>query len=167
AGGGAGAEGRLLAARRIATDPDLRTDLESALADVYAASGRPQQARLWYDRAIQTFEHKRSGVQNAAGRLAAFGYGAKVYREYAGFLIDSRRPDEALQLLDRSRARTLADGLSNEDHDLPQSVTDPRAVARRLDATLLFYSLGPRQSYLWAITERETRWFVLPASQEI
>lgn len=164
------AEHTLLSALQVATDPDIRTDIEDALANLYA--GRHQQARaqLWYSRAIQTFENKRAGERNEALRLAAFALGAGVYRDYGEFLVRSHRSSEALQLLDHGRARTLEEGLGITDADshLPnEGLKDPRAVAGKLDATILFYALGPRESYLWAITAHETRLFALPPSKDI
>ncbi len=160
----------LLTARKVATDPDLQTDIEGALANLYAAQHLPAKAQLWYGRAIQTFEAKRSAESDEALRLAAFGFGAGVYRQYADFLLSEQRPDSALQVLDGSRARTLEDGLGfpgTGSHTLDKDAPDPRTVARRLDATILFYSLGPQRSYLWAITAEQTRLFVLPASRDI
>ncbi len=164
------AERLLTEARALASDPDLRTDIESAMANWYSAKHQPRQAELWYRRSIQTFEDKRSTVQNEALRLSAFAYGDTAYREYAGFLIDAHRPIEALQLLDRSRARTLEEGLgfaSARSSARGKDSADAQAVARKLDARILFYSLGPDKSYLWAISARETRLFTLPAKQEI
>jgi CHAT domain-containing protein len=164
------AEHALLSALQAATDPDLRTDIEDALANLYAGRHQRAEAQLWYSRAIQTFENKRATERDEALRLAAFGYGAGVYRDYAEFLVSSNRSGEALQLLDRGRARTLEEGLGITDADsrmLAQGVGDPRAVARKLGATILFYALGPQDSYLWAITARETHLFVLPASKHI
>jgi CHAT domain-containing protein len=164
------AERLLTEARQSATDPDLRTDIENALANWYSARHEPRQAELWYRRSIQTFEDKRSTVQNEALRLSAFAYGDAAYRDYADFLIDTRRPIDALQLLDHSRARTLEEGLgvaSAKSNARAKDVADAQAVARKLDARILFYSLGPKKSYLWAISARETRLFVLPAGKEI
>ena len=164
------AERLLTEARQSATDPDLRTDIENALANWYSARHEPRQAELWYRRSIQTFEDKRSTVQNEALRLSAFAYGDAAYRDYAEFLIDTGRPIEALQLLDHSRARTLEEGLgvaSAKSYARARDVADAQAVARKLDARILFYSLGPKKSYLWAISARETRLFALPAGKEI
>jgi CHAT domain-containing protein len=168
-GGGADPEKILLATRRIATDQDVQTDIEVALGNLYAARGLSEKARLWYRQAIETFEAKRSAESDEALRLAAFGFGAGVYREYADFLVNSGRPDEALLVLDSSRARTLDEGLgsSGNGHTLDQDGIDPRAVARNANATIMFYSLGPQQSYLWAITGRESRLFMLPAAKDI
>jgi CHAT domain-containing protein len=44
---------------------------------------------------------------------------------------------------------------------------DPQAIARKLDAPILFYSLGPKKSYLWVITAREARLFLLPGETQI
>jgi CHAT domain-containing protein len=163
-------EQKLLTARELATDPDLRTDIETALANLYAGRHLPAKAQLWYQRAIQTFENKRSAESDEALRLAAFGFGASVYRQYADFLVGSQRPDDALRVLDGSRARTLEDGLGfsgGASHALDKDAVDPRNVARRLKATILFYDLGPQQSFLWAITAHQSRLLVLPASRDI
>ncbi len=90
----------LVQARQLATDPDLRTDTENALARWYSAKHQPRRAELWYRRSVQTFERKRSSVQDEALRLPSFAYGDSIYRDYAEFLIDSHRSIEALQLLD-------------------------------------------------------------------
>jgi CHAT domain-containing protein len=44
---------------------------------------------------------------------------------------------------------------------------DVRTVARRLNAAILFYSLGPEKSYLWAVTAHRTSLFPLPRQSVI
>ncbi len=168
--GAAEAERRLLAVQQLTSDPDLRTDIENELANLYAGQQKLQQAEAWYRRSIQTFEDKRSAIKDEALRLAAFGYGDAVYRDYAGFLLDAHRPSEALTVLDRSRARTLEEGLgftAEEVRTRGQEVADAQAVARKLNASILFYSLGRERSYLWAITPHETQLFPLPGAPQI
>jgi tetratricopeptide (TPR) repeat protein len=168
--GDAEGERMLLSARDLATDPDLRTDIENAMANLHAAGHRPRQAEIWYRRSIQTFEDKRSSVLDEALRLSVFAYGDAIYRDYADYLIDAHRPVEALQLLDRSRARTLEEGLgvANVEADpKDKGVADAQVVASKLHAAILFYSLGPEKSHLWAITAHETRLFILPRQKEI
>jgi CHAT domain-containing protein len=164
------AEQLLMQAWQMTTDLEIRMDVENALANLDLGRGRPRQAELWYRRSIETFEQNRSSVQNVALRLSSFGYGDAIYRDYAQFLIDSHRSIEALQLLDRSRARTLDEGLGVADAAADaqdKGVADPKAVARKLNAEILFYSLGAENSHLWAITAHETRLFVLPRQKEI
>jgi CHAT domain-containing protein len=163
------AERLLMQAWQMTTDLEIRMDAENALANVYLGRGQPRQAELWYRRSIKTFEQNRSSVQNVVLRLSSFGYGDAIYRDYAQFLIDSHHPIEALQLLDRSRARTLEEGLgANVAADgQDKGVADPKAVARKLNSEILFYSLGPENSHLWVITGHETRLFVLPKQRDI
>ncbi len=81
-------------------------------------------------------------------RLPFFANGDALYRRYADFLIASRKPEYALQLLDIGRARTLAEGLGldkEKPNIRPEQPGDVQAVARKLDSTILFYSLGPKK----------------------
>jgi CHAT domain-containing protein len=159
----------LTSARQLATDPELRMDIENALAHLEAGRHLSAQAKHWYMQSIQTFEENRSSVQNVALRLSSFAYGDAIYRDYAEFLIDLHRPIEALQLLDRSRARTLEEGLgaAGAESDARSKDMDAQAISRELDAPILFYSLGPKKSYLWAITAQATRLYTLPKESEI
>jgi CHAT domain-containing protein len=159
----------LTSARQLATDPELRMNIENALAHLEAGRYLPAQAKHWYMQSIQTFEENRSAVQNVALRLSSFAYGDAIYRDYAEFLIDSHRPIEALQLLDRSRARTLEEGLgaAGAESDARSKDMNAQAISRKLDAPILFYSLGPKKSYLWAITAQATRLYALPKESEI
>jgi len=164
------AEDMLMSARQLSTDPDLDTDIENALAKLYSARQQPVQAEVWYRRSVQTFEDKRSAIQGVALQLSAFGFGHTTYRDYAEFLIGRNRPIDALRLLDRSRARTLEEGLRVAGQPSPEqdrNVSDLQAIARKLDASILFYSLGPEQSRLWAVNSHDTRMFTLPRETDI
>lgn len=165
------AEDILMSARQLAnTDPDLPAEIEEAIAKLYSARQDPARAELWYRRSIQTFEDKRSAVKDEALRLSAFAYGDAIYRDYAEFLIGRNESTDALRLLDRSRARTLEEGLGSageQSHAQDKDVGDLQAVARKLDATILFYSLGREASHLWAVTAHATRVFTLPKEKEI
>ncbi len=93
-----------------------------------------------------------------------------LYRDYADFLISSQKPEEALQLLDIGRARTLAEGLGlskEKPNTRSDQALDAQSVARKLDSTILFYSLGPKKSWLWAVTPHHTRLFPLPGQSDI
>ena len=93
----------------------------------------------------------------------------RIYDDYIHFLAAGRETNEALRWADHSRARTLAEGLGL----LPQGVSagpptlHAQEIARRAKGTILFYWLGERQSYLWAITARSTALFPLPSGADI
>jgi CHAT domain-containing protein len=64
----------------------------------------------------------------------------------------------------------LAEGLRtsrNVSQSLQEAEVNPQSVAIRLHATILFYSLGPQASYLWAVTGSRTALFALPGQHEI
>jgi CHAT domain-containing protein len=167
---GEDAQHLLMRARQLTTDSETRMEIENALANLHSARHEPQQAEQWYRKSTATFERNRSAVSDEALRLPAFGYGGAVYREFAQFLIESGRPSEALQLLDRSRARTLEEGLgfANAAADARgEDIVDAQALSRKLDAPILFYALGPEKSYLWAITAHQTQLSTLPKEQDI
>lgn len=164
------AERMLLQVHSEATDaPSLQWEIENSIGDFYTRQHQPQKAELWYRKSIQTFEAQRSSVTDEELKLPFFANGTALYHDYADFLVASHKPDQALQLLDLGRARTLEEGLGLEtkSHSSQKKVLGAPSVARRLNATILFYSLGPEKSWLWAVTPSSTRLFTLPKQQEI
>ncbi len=145
-------------------------EIEDALANFYAGRHNQRKRISGIAKSIRTFEDQRAAVKDEELRLPFFANGDALYRDYADFLIASQKQEKALQLLDIGRARTLAEGLGQakqKSHPRPEHTVDVQAVARKLDATILFYSLGPEKSYLWAVTAHRTRLFLLPGQSEI
>jgi CHAT domain-containing protein/tetratricopeptide (TPR) repeat protein len=155
---------------RSVESPSLRGPIENALANLYAGRHQSAQAEMWYRQSIHTFEDQRSTVKDMELRLPFFANGDKLYRDYAYFLIASQKQEKALLLLDTGRAKTLAEDLgpANQKTDLrPEKAVDAQAVAHKLEGVILFYSLGPEQSWLWAVTGHRTSLFLLPGQAEI
>ena len=169
------AESLLMQIHSDATDtPSLQWRVENAIADYYEKQGKAKQAEQWYLKSIRTFETQRASVKDEELKLPFFANGDSLYRDYADFLVATQKPGQALQLLDLGRARTLAEGLGTATASAKASsatadppAVDPQAVARRLHAVILFYSLGPEKSSLWAVTANSTRPFSLPKESEI
>jgi CHAT domain-containing protein/Tfp pilus assembly protein PilF len=149
-------------------DPTLLGQIDNALAKLYAERKQSKRADLFYRESIRTFEDERAAVRNEELRLPFLGNGEAFYRDYADFLITSQKPENALQLLDIGRAKTLAEGLGLAKLDARSvKLVDEQAVAGKLDGVILFYSLGVEKSYLWAVTAHHTRVFVLPGKLAI
>jgi CHAT domain-containing protein/Tfp pilus assembly protein PilF len=166
----ADAERMLLHVHEESSDaPSLQWEIENSIGDFYVRQRQPQKAEFWYRKSIHTFETQRSSVKDEELKLPFFANGDALYHDYADLLIASQKPNQALELLDLGRARTLADGLgtAKPSSQASKESFDPQIVARRLNATILFYSLGPEKSWLWAVTANSTRLFVLPKQQEI
>jgi CHAT domain-containing protein/Tfp pilus assembly protein PilF len=146
--------------------PSQQSAIENELANFYNRRNQWKQADLWYRKSIATFEKDRAAVRDEELRLPFFANGEQLYRQYADFLIDRRQPEQALRLLDQGRARTLSEGLGQSAVPDKAGLME-QSVARRLNATILFYALGPDKSYLWAIDSRRTRLFVLPKASDL
>jgi CHAT domain-containing protein len=178
------AQGRIAAARRqdqqaealfrqVRDDPasqiTMRLGAEHELARLFEQQGRIDDAKKMYATALATFESARAQIKNEDSKLPYFANATPIYDDYIRLLVSQGRADEALIAADQSRARTLEQGLGvTIGNKTPQAApTGPGAIASRADATLLFYWLGEKQSWLWAITPKATTIFQLPAKAEI
>jgi len=147
----------------------MRWSSEEAIARLYESQGHFPQAQSSYRSALKTFEAARAELYHEYAQLPFLANATTIYDDYIHFLVTQGKTDEALITADQSRARTLAQGFgqSSSQRALSPATLPPRAVARKAGATLLFYWLGERQSYLWAITPEKTALFTLPAQREI
>jgi CHAT domain-containing protein/tetratricopeptide (TPR) repeat protein len=142
---------------------------ERAVARLYEDSGETAAALNAYHSALHTFESARAEIQNEDSRLPFLANATRIYDDYIHFLVKRGKTDEALAAADQSRARTLAQGLgvNSSKPTLQSAAWRGTEIARKTGATVLFYWLGEKQSYLWAITPRKTTLFALPAQSEI
>ena len=182
------AQGKLAAARRQdaqaealfravehdqASQVSMRFGAEHELARLFEVEGRANAARDTYKTALLTFERARDQLKGDDSKLPFLANATRIYDDYIHFLVSQGKAEEALVTADQSRARTLAQGLgqapnqtSSEGVFKPASFS-PRAVAAKSGATLLFYWLGEKQSYLWVIAPENISLFTLPAQSEI
>ena len=174
--------------RQVLADPIAETPLKweahARLGEVYAAQRRPVQAEQEFDVAIGMFQRASRSVHRDEFRLSFLSTAIEFYDAYINFLIDRKRPLDALKIADTSRAQTLEQGLAASENGAANGEVSPaksgkargraqagafhpQETAQRLKATLLFYWLGEQRSYLWAITPRGVSVFPLPGSGEI
>lgn len=151
-------------------NPSLKWRAEHALAQLYEEEGRSDNADREYRSALATFEAARSTLQRNDSKLPFSNNASHIYDDYVDFLVASKRPNDALRWADYSRARTLAEGLGLLPK-VPSTIgpppLNPQQIARRAEGTVLFYWLGEKQSYLWAITPQKISLFALPPAAEI
>jgi CHAT domain-containing protein/tetratricopeptide (TPR) repeat protein len=159
--------------REVAQSPDcpifLKWEAERSLARLYEEGKQFDDARREYRVALNTFETARSELKHEDSRLPFLSNAARIYDDYIHFLVAQGRGVEALEVADYSRGRTLAEGLGllQKAPSSQAGSMDPQGVARRAGGTILFYWLGEKQSYLWAVTPPKTRLFTLPPGSEI
>jgi CHAT domain-containing protein len=155
--------------RDPASQTSMRLGAEHELARLYESEGNDVLADQMYQTSLGTFESARDQLKDEESKLPFLANATSVYDDYIHFLVARHKTDAALALADRSRARTLEQGLglnSNAGRSA-NAILHPGEIARKLNATLLFYWLGERESYLWAVTPATTRMFPLPARNQI
>jgi CHAT domain-containing protein/tetratricopeptide (TPR) repeat protein len=152
-----------------ASQISMRLGSEHELARLYELEGKTDLANRMYKTSLATFESARAQLKNENSKLPFLANAAPIYDDYIQFLVKHGKPEEALLAADQSRARTLAQGLGQigGKESFRPAALSPRAVARKTGATLLFYWLGERRSYLWAVTPERIVLFPLPARKEI
>jgi CHAT domain-containing protein len=147
----------------------LKWEAEHSLARLYEDEKRADSADREYRAALATFEAARDTVRHEDSQLSFLTNASRIYDDYVRFLVARGKTDDALRWADYSRARTLAEGLgllAKTPSTGPPSL-NPQQIARRAEGTVLFYWLGEKQSYLWAITSQKTSLFTLPPGSEI
>src|SRR5271154_6017349 len=138
-----------------ASAPSLQWEIESTLAHLYAEPGQTGGGGRWFQRSIESFRRRRSTLKNVESTLPFLENANDIYSDYTGFLVQQHKPYEALNVVDASRAEALADGLGlsaakGESSGFQRTpALNARAIAARLQATILVYSLRPKSSYLW------------------
>jgi CHAT domain-containing protein len=159
--------------QRVINDPKTESaqkwEAEARLAHVYADEGRYERAENKFRDSLATIESLRSSVQGEDLRLSFLSTAISFYDDYIEFLISRHRPEDALQVAELSRARTLAEGLGTAPKTLsfPLRNFQPPQIAQRTKSILLFYWLGQKESYVWAITPTKVNCATLPGATEI
>ena len=147
----------------------LKWEAHAGLASMYDAQSNYALADREYRKSIEIFEAARGAIEQDDLRISFLARGIEAYDSYVDFLLRHNRPLEALRVADQSRSRTLAEGLNTAG---ASPVSIPRTfelqkLSQRMKATLLFYWLGEKHSYLWVLTPGSTTNFTLPAANEI
>lgn len=151
----------------LATAPQ-RWEAQARLAGVYVDQGLDAKAENSFRRTLSIVDTARSSIQAEDLRLSFLAGAISFYNDYVGFLVSHHRDEEALEVAELSRARTLQDGLGTQTQvAFPLRNFQPREIARRANAVLLFYWLGTERSYLWVITPAKVTCLTLPATAEI
>ncbi len=147
----------------------LKWEAEHSLARLYEDEKHPDAADREYRVGLATFEAARDEVRHEDSQISFLTNASRIYDDYVHLLVARGKTDDALRWADYSRARTLAEGLgllAKGASAGPPPLT-PQQIARRAEGAVLFYWLGEKQSYLWAITPRKTSLFTLPPGAEI
>jgi CHAT domain-containing protein len=146
-----------------------RLNAGEELARLLERQGNTREAERTYKTTLATFESARAQLKHENSRLPFAANATGIYDGYIHLLVEEGRSEEALAVASQSRARTLAQGLgvAVSKASFQPSAINPRQIARQACATLLFYWLGEKNSYLWVITPAKITLIKLPPQIEI
>jgi len=150
--------------------PAIKARAGSKLAETLARKGRAQDAETTYKAAIAELEAARAQAAGVDSQLPLVTIGMPLYAGYIRFLVGQGRIEDALAIANQSRAQTLERSLDASTQKGAQEGNnglDPRRIAEQTGATLLFYWLAEKESYLWVITARKIALVKLPPEAEI
>jgi len=147
----------------------IRLDAGYGLAALLESEGKSEAAEESYKATLTAYESARQTIKNEDSRLPFGANATRIYDSYIHLLMQEGRSEEALVTADQSRARTLEQELDVDvSAKSPQILrVNPKQIAQKTNATLLFYWLGAKQSYLWIVTPARVAAVTLPPQEEI
>jgi CHAT domain-containing protein len=147
----------------------LRWESEARLAELHDAEGNADVAEKEFARSIATIEAARQSIEHDELKLSYLAGGIEFYDDYVDFLVAHGKTDQALQVAELSRARTLNEGLAvaSKPAALLTRNLKPQQIAQKTKSILLFYWVGQKRSHLWAITPTGTSHFDLPKASDL
>ncbi len=146
-------------------ESDLVWEAYAGLARLHARAHRPAEAEAAYRKAFGLMEVSLAQLQEAEHQLPFISSMGRFYDDYIDFLIAQGRAADALRVADESRARLLRERLRGTGSVPGRRVDYPR-LARGSNALLLFYSIAPERSFLWAVTADGITLVPLPGAGE-
>jgi len=153
------------------TTPMENWRFESAfeLAAALEREGRVKEAESTYRQWLTVFEAERAQKTDVASYMTYLSWGIPLYSGYIHLLNRQGRMEEALAAAELAHARSLNQrlGATLKKTTSLTLASDPRQIARKTGATLLFYWLGEEQSSLWVVTAHKIAVFELPAEKAI
>lgn len=141
-------------------------EAQGRLAEVYVALRDPVRAESQFRGSMATVVKARNAIPSTSIglRLSFLTVFADLFASYLDFLVAANRIDDALAATESYRAQTLEEGLGvNASND----TLDARALARKTNATILSYWLGPNVSYLWIVRPNGVELKKLPGDAAI
>lgn len=147
----------------------LRLDAGDKLAMLYESQGHIADAENMYKSTLALYESERATLRKEETELPFGANATQVYDDYIHLLVGQKRTGDALTVAAQSRARTLEQGLDTGEgkRSLRSAAINPQRIAQATDATLLFYWMGDKQSYLWTVTPSRVTISVLPSRNQI
>jgi CHAT domain-containing protein len=165
----ASAEKQLLEVERLPdAKPAVVLDAHAALARVYAASDRPEDAKRQFETAMQLVDRTRTSLREDEDKLSYLASLIKLHQQYVAFQMARNDVAGAFQVSELSRARVLRDRLNVRGSSLQNhGIADYQRAARESGTAYLVYWVAPEQSFVWVIDGAQFLSFPLPGEARI
>ncbi|HWM94514.1 MAG TPA: CHAT domain-containing tetratricopeptide repeat protein [Thermoanaerobaculia bacterium] len=138
-------------------------------AEVERDLGRPEDALASVTRSVEIVESLRADVIEPRLRVSFFASRHRFYELYVDLLMELQRPEQAFEINERARARTLLDDVAGRGRPATEAMSLRQIQRELLDSNslLLVYSLGPLRSHLWAVRRDSIETFKLPSRTKV
>ncbi len=137
------------------------------LAELYSSEGLDDRADREYQAALKTARESRAQLHDDEVKVKFFAALIRVQQNYIDFLMSRGHVDKALEFAEASRALLLQERLGAIEEPEAHSAAAYRQLARDAGYVLVSYWLGPKRSYVWVTTARNTVAYPLPPQDRI
>ena len=146
----------------------LKWDTHALLGNLYASRKRNGEAKAEYVQALAAIEDERSNLNRPESQLTFHDHLILFFESYVDLLVSEGRNDQALEVVEYSRARIMAEKLGLELREIRQVRASAfQDYARRTGDTLLSYWLAPNRSYVWVVNSSGIQVSELPGRERI
>jgi CHAT domain-containing protein len=150
------------------TAPYVLWQARARLGGLYLDTGRPAEANAEFENALNAIEAVRTDLLQSEFKLTFLARLISFFQQYVDALVSQGQMVRALQVVEYSRARVLAERLGRGQTRI--AAVDARAFqqfARKNKAVLVSYWIAPRRSFVWVVSPDGIHHAVLPGEQEI
>jgi CHAT domain-containing protein len=138
----------------------------AGLAQLYRESGDKKKAYEHFDAAIRAIDATRAEL-TAEYKITFQSRLIRFYQQYVDALVEQNALNRALEVAESSRARVLAERFRLSGKLQHVSADSFAQAARQSGTTFVSYWLAPVRSFMWVITPKGQKFFVLPPKSEI
>jgi CHAT domain-containing protein len=148
-------------------EPAAMLAAQGGLGTVYADAGQPLKADKQFRTTLATIENQPTRLASVDDRISYFSRLVRFYQNYVDFLVQQGEMAHALEVVESSRARILLEHFANPSKPRSVSALQLQTLARSSHRIFLSYWLAPKRSFVWAITAKDVKCFILPPDKEI
>ncbi|HEY6989208.1 MAG TPA: CHAT domain-containing protein, partial [Bryobacteraceae bacterium] len=147
-----------------ATVPAVQWQAYGGLGRVYAKGGDLTRAKQSYESALRVIKENRADQLHNEYKITFLSNLMGFYQDYVELLLEQHDIRQALEIADSSRASVLTENLADGSG---MTVNRLEQDLKTTDATVLFYWLAPKNSYLWILSRGALKLVSLPDKQQL